>query len=266
MYSINELIDSLKEVPAMPNIIMHALNVMKDPNSSTKELAKIISYDQSLSTKVLSLVNSSYYGFPQQITSIARALTLIGMSNCKSIIFAVAMRPMLINSGDKELWKHSIKTAVGCEYMAKHLKLMDPDEAFVVGFLHDLGKIILNMKDAKTYEKVQEIVKSGSNVIEVERMFFGTDHPQMGSLLAKKWQLPILVANAIKYHHDPLLSSMPAMCTLIYVVDRLVQDWTEESTFDEEIMKNIDIKIEQPMILRENILAKAEMLLNELSN
>lgn len=265
MYDLNTLINSLKEVPAMPNVIVHALNVMKDPDSSTKELARIISYDQSLSTKVLALVNSAYYGFPQQITSISRALTLIGMSKAKNVIFTVAMRPMLINQGDKELWKHSIKTAVGCEYIAKYLKIMDADEAFVIGFLHDLGKVILNMKDAKLYEKVQEMVKNGSEIIEVEQTFFGTDHAQMGSLLAKKWQLPILVTNTIKYHHEPNLSSMPVACTLVYLVDRLVQNWTEDTTLDPEIMKNIDMKIEQPMILRENILAKAEVLLNELS-
>src|SRR5574344_1793058 len=107
MYEVNELINSLKDVPAMPNIIVHALNIMKDPESSTKELAKIISYDQSLSTKVLTLVNSAYYGFSQQITSISRALALIGLTKAKNIIFTVAMKPMLINHGDKDLWKHS---------------------------------------------------------------------------------------------------------------------------------------------------------------
>lgn len=86
MYSMNDLINSLKEVPAMPNVISRALNIIKDPESSAKELAKIISCDQSLSTKILTLVNSSYYGFPQQITSISRAISLIGMSDRKSVV------------------------------------------------------------------------------------------------------------------------------------------------------------------------------------
>lgn len=266
MYNVTELINSLKEVPAMPNIIMRALNVMKDPDSGMKELGRIISYDQSLSTKVLTLVNSAYYGFSQQVTSISRALTLIGMSKAKNIIMTVAMRPMLINQGDKELWKHSIRTAVGCEYLAKYLKIMDSDEAFVIGFLHDLGKIVLNLKDPNTYQKVNEMVAQGSNIIEVEQSFFGTDHAQMGSLLAKKWQLPLLVANTTKYHHEPNLSSMPAPCSLVYVVDRLVQNWTDESALNEDITKNIEMKIDQPMILRENILSRAEVLLSELSN
>lgn len=265
MSNFNELLNTLKDVPAMPNVIMHALNIMKDPDSNAKELAAVISYDQSLSTKVLTLVNSAYYGFSQQITSIHRAIALIGMSKAKNIIMTVAMRPMLITQGGKELWKHSIKTAVGCEHLAKYLKVMDPDEAFVIGFLHDLGKLVLNLKDAKLYEKVTELARGGSNIIEAERLFFETDHCQMGSLLAKKWQLPILVANAIKYHHEPNLSSMPVQCTIVYVTDKLVQDGENFDSLDPEIMKNLNIQIAQPQILRDSILEKADILLNELS-
>lgn len=265
MDKIEEIFNNIKELPAMPNVIMHALNVMKDPDSSAKELARIISYDQSLSTKVLTLVNSAYYGFSQQITSIARAISLIGMSKAKNIIFTVAMRPMLMNQGDKELWKHSITTAVGCEYIAKYLKIMDSDEAFVIGFLHDLGKVILNLKDPKLYEKVKETAQLNPNILEIERVYFGTDHCQMGSLLTKKWQLPLLINNTTKYHHTPNLSSMPTACTLVYLVDSLVKDNFEFDSLDPEIMKNLNMKIDQPLILKENILSRAAILLNELS-
>lgn len=264
MHNMNELINSLKEVPAMPNVIMHALNVVKDPESSARELAKIISYDQSLSTKVLTLVNSAYYGFAQQVTSISRAISLIGMSKAKNIIFTVAMRPMLIGQGDKELWKHSIMTAVGCEHLAKYLKIMDADEAFVIGFLHDLGKMVLTMKDGLLYEKVKQTAMEGSNILEVERMYYGTDHSQMGSLLAKKWQLPLLINNAIKYHHMPNLSTMPVPCSLVYLVDNLVKE-NGNFDLDENIMKNLNIKIDQPLILKDTIVTKANILLNELS-
>jgi HD-like signal output (HDOD) protein len=270
MDNINNLLNNLKEVPAMPNVIMHALNIMKDPESSTKELARIISYDQSLSTKVLTLVNSAYYGFPQQITSISRAISLIGMSKAKNIIVTVAMRPLLIGQGDKELWSHSIKTAVGCEHVAKYLKIMDPDDAFVIGFLHDLGKIVLNLAESTVYEKVREtaITNKKAKIIEIEQAYYGTDHCQMGSLLARRWQLPLLINNVIKYHHMPNLSSMPIPCSLVYFVDLLVSDGfdAEATTLDPDVMKNINMKIDQPQILRDSILSKAAVLMNELSN
>ncbi len=265
--NINNLLNTLKEVPAMPNVIMRALNVMKDPDSGAKELAKIISCDQSLSTKVLTLVNSAYYGFSQQVTSISRAISLIGMSKAKNIIFTVAIRPMLIKHGDKELWKHSIMTAVGCEHIAKYLKLMDNDEAFVIGFLHDLGKMVLNLKDPSLYEKVIQTARSNYNILETEQVYFGTDHCQIGSMLAKKWQLPLLINNAIKYHHNPNLSSMPVPCTLVYLVDALVkEDEAYLEGLNKDFLKNLNFNIDQPQILRETIMAKAQVLINELSN
>lgn len=266
MDNTNDILNSFKELPAMPNVIMHALNVIKDPDSGAKELAKIISYDQSLSTKVLTLVNSAYYGFSQQITSIARGISLIGMSKAKNIIMTVAMRPMLTSQGDKILWQHSITTAVGCEYIAKYLKVMDVDEAFVVGFLHDLGKIVLKLKDARVYEQVNQAVALGQSVIEAERKYFGIDHCVMGSLLAKRWQLPLLVNNTIKYHHMPSLSSLPLPCSLVNIVDTLVkEDFTAEK-LDSKSMGVLNFKVDQPQILRESIFSKANILLRELSN
>lgn len=266
MYNVTELINSLKEVPAMPNIIARALKIMHDPESSLKELARIISYDQSLSTKVLTLVNSAYYGFAQQITSINRAISLIGMNKTKNIIVTVAMKPMLTGQGDKELWKHSIITAVGCEYIAKYHRFMDADEAFVIGFLHDLGKMLFTMKDAKLYDHVKTLAYGTTNLVEFERQYFGADHCQMGSLLAKRWQLPLLINNAIKYHHTPNLSTMPVPCALVYLVDTLVKEDVDFETLDTDIIKHLNMNIDQPQILRESIISKANILLAELSN
>lgn len=266
MDNMLDLINSLKDVPAMPNVIKHALDVVKDPESGAKELARIISYDQSLSTKILTLVNSAYYGFSQQINSISRGISLIGMSKAKNVILTVAMKPMLINQGDRELWKHSIITAVGCEHVAKYYKIMDPDEAFVMGFLHDLGKIILSMKDSKLYEYIKQTTQPGSNILEVEKVYYGADHCQMGSILAKRWQLPLMVSNVIKYHHNPKESSMPMPCILVYFVDALVQSEEHFESLDKTLLQSIKIHIDQPQILRENIISKAEILLNELSS
>lgn len=267
MYNINDILNNFKEFPAMPNVVMQALNIMKNPDSGTKELGNIISYDQSLSTKVLTLVNSAYYGFSQQITSISRAISLIGMSKAKNIIVAVAMKPMLTNQGDKELWKHSITTAVGCEYLAGYLKIMDPDDAFVIGFLHDFGKVILKLKDPRLYEKVQTTLNNNpKSVLEIEQTYFGANHCQAGSLMATRWKLPLLVNNAVKYHHVPNLSSMPLPCSLVNFVDALVKDDFDMDSINPDVMKNLNLQIAQPSILQNNIHSKAEILLNELAN
>ena len=260
-----ELVNSVKDIQAMPSVIVKVLNIIKKPTVSMKELGDLIMYDQSLVIKILALVNSAYYGFSQQISSISIALSLLGIVKVKNIIVAVAMKPMMSNQGDKELWKHSIRVAAGCEYIAKFTQVMDSDEAFIAGFIHDVGKIILSMSNAKAYNKVVDLVKQGNDVLETEYKIFSSDHVRTGSLLAKRWQLPILLANIVSYHHNPALSSIPVPCNLVNLVDKLVQDNLDVSKIDKSFLKSMSLSIDDMEELREGILQKSNLLISELS-
>lgn len=266
MNDIQKLINDLKEIPAMPNVVMQAINLVKDPNASVKDLANIICYDQSLSAKVLTLVNSAYYGFSQQITSIGRAMALIGMVKSKNLIITIAMRPMFTRQADKELWKHSIRVAVGCEYFAKHKNLLNSDEAFILGFMHDVGKMIFNMKDPMFYKNIEERLLEGEKAINIETETFNCNHAQIGIILAKRWQLPVMISNVIKYHHDPEASSMPVACSLVHCVDLLVQENYKDSDIKESIAKHIGVDFtgSRAKIYREEILEQADSLFNKL--
>lgn len=260
-----ELVNGVKDIQAMPSVIVKALSVMKKPTASMKELGDIVMFDQSLTIKILALVNSAYYGFSQQISSINIALSLLGMVKVKNIIVAVAMKPMMSNQGDKELWKHSMRVAAGCEYLANLTKVMDSDEAFIAGFVHDVGKMVLQMTNEKFYTKVLNSVKMGIDILDAERKYFDSDHVKTGSLLAKRWQLPILLANIISYHHAPSLSSIPVPCNLVCLVDKLVQDNYDPNSLDKDFIKTLGIDFEDIEDLRTVVLQKAELLISELS-
>ncbi len=260
-----ELVNSVKDIHAMPSVIVKALNIMKKPTASMKELGDIVMYDQSLTIKILALVNSAYYGFSQQISSISIALSLLGMVKVKNIIVAVAMKPMMSNQGDKELWKHSMRVAAGCEYLANVTKVMDSDEAFIAGFVHDVGKMVLHMANEKLYNKVLDAVRDGADVLDAEKKYFDSDHVKTGSLMAKRWQLPILLANIISYHHTPSLSSIPLPCNLVCMVDKLVQDNFNPSTLDKDFIKTLGIDFADIEDLRNTIMQKSELLISELA-
>ena len=260
-----ELVNSVKDIHAMPTVIVKALNIMKKPTASMKELGDIVMFDQSLTIKFLALVNSAYYGFSQQISSISIALSLLGMVKVKNIIVAVAMKPMMSNQGDKELWKHSMRVASGCEYLANLTKIMDADEAFISGFVHDVGKIVLHMNNPKLYAKIISLVDEGADILESERKYFDSDHVKTGSLLAKRWQLPILLANTISYHHTPGLSSIPVPCNLVCFVDKLVQTNFNPNLVDKDFCNTLGIDFEDLDDLRKAILQKAEVMISELS-
>lgn len=261
-----ELVNNIKDIQAMPTVIVKALNIMKKPTANMKELGDIVMFDQSLTIKFLALVNSAYYGFSQQISSINIALSLLGMVKVKNIIVAVAMKPMMSNQGDKELWKHSMRVASGCEYLANLTKIMDSDEAFISGFVHDVGKIVLHMTDEKRYSKVITAVdENGADIIETERKYFDSDHIKTGSLLAKRWQLPILLANTITYHHTPNLSSIPVPCNLVCFVDKIVQNNFNPNAVDKDFCNTLGIDFEDLEDLRKAIMQKSEVMISELS-
>ena len=260
-----ELVNNVKDIHAMPSVIVRALNIMKKPTASMKELGDIVMFDQSLTIKILALVNSAYYGFSQQISSINIALSLLGMVKVKNIIVAVAMKPMMSNQGDKELWKHSMRVAAGCEYLANLTKIMDSDEAFIAGFVHDVGKMVLHMSNEKLYTKVLNAVNDGADILDAERKYFDSDHVKTGSLLAKRWQLPILLANIISYHHAPSLSSIPVPCSLVCLIDALVQENMNPNAIDKDFLKTLGIDFTDIEDLRQAILQKAELLISELA-
>ena len=128
-----QLVDEFKDIPPMPNVMVRALEVIKNPQTGIKELANIMSVDQSILTKTLSLVNSAYYGFHQQITSLNKALVILGMMKAKNIIMSLALKQMMTTQGSRELWEHSAKCAIAAEMLAQEYKVINPDDASLTG-------------------------------------------------------------------------------------------------------------------------------------
>lgn len=261
-----QVVAEFKDIPPMPNVMVKALSVIKNPSTGIAELAKIMQVDQAISTKTLSLVNSAFYGFRQQITSIQKALVVLGMMKAKNIIMSLALKQMMTAQGSRELWEHSIKCAVAAEILAKEFKVINPDDAFVIGFLHDVGKILLNSKNPLKYSKVRYLAAQDNvSLVDIEDAQFGTNHCVLGALVSKKWQLPVILTNCIRYHHDPAQSSLPAVCGIVYCADRMVQPNMPNPLLEPRVMNKMDFTISDPVAMRETILAKANIFLKEMS-
>jgi len=261
-----QLVAEFKDIPPMPNVMVKALSVIKNPATGIAELAKIMHTDQAIATKALSLVNSAFYGFRQKITSLNKALVVLGMMKAKNIIMSLALKQMMTAQGSRELWEHSIKCAVASELLAKEYKVINPDDAFVIGFLHDIGKMLLNIKNPLKYSKVRYLASQGNvNLVDLEDAQFGTNHCILGALISKKWQLPVILTNCIRYHHDPVNSSLPSVCAIVYCADRLVQANMPTPLLDPKIMNKIEFQINDPVALRETIITKAAIFLKEMS-
>lgn len=225
--SLNEIVQKVDELPALPHVTYRVLTLTSDPKTSITELAETITQDQALTAKVLRMANSAYYGYARRISSIGDALIILGFSTVRNLVLAASV----YNVMDKELngyyllkgelWKHSMLTALIARLLAKKVNYDVPDQAFTAGLLHDIGKTILNTYMQKRFAEVLEKVHEGNvPFMEAEQMILGFDHAAVGSRVAEKWNLPDELVEAIAVHHTPSLSKInPRLTSIIHVAD-----------------------------------------------
>ena len=260
-----ELINGLKDIPAMPHVIVRVLKLLYEDKAGASELADVVRCDQALCSKFLSLINSAYYGFGKQITSINMAISLLGLAKTKNIIVAVAMSPLLSFEGAKSIWHHSLIVAAGCERLAEQYKIINPDDAFVMGFLHDIGKVVLNLIDSESYKKFLKVKRPPDLAVLAEREKFGTDHSSTGAFLAVRWQLPEVIKNAIRFHHYPLKAKDIVVPAIVNIVNNMVEDTFKEEMYDSELAEMIKLYIPDVMKEREEILSRGNLLIQSIS-
>jgi len=262
---IKYIIDNMIGIPSMPQVVSEALNLIENPNSNVKQLADIISKDISITTQILKLVNSAYYGFPSQITTINKAMALLGFNTIRSTILSVGLKPMLMTNSGKALWEHSIRTAVACQMLSKSLGILDPDEAFIMGLLHDIGKSVMEGSNKDAIKEITRLTSLGADVLNAEKMFFGFTHTELGRELVIKWKLPLIIGTAIRYHHNPLASENKSHSCIVYVADRISREPLKYPVLDPDIVDSFDFEIQDPLALREKVFEAANSIIIALS-
>lgn len=260
-----EVLQNLPQLPSMPTVVGQALDLLDDPEAEVKDLAKVISMDISMTTQILKLVNSAYYGFPSQITSINKAMALLGFDKVKSLILSVAVKPMMLSYSGKALWYHSLRCAVGCQHIAKSLDYGDSDEAFIMGLLHDIGKTVMQIQDKNAYQEVEKLVAIGADELETEKTFYDYTHTEMGRALVDTWKLPLIIGITAEHHHNPLESEETVSSSFVYVADRITQHELKFPIFEPEVVDNFDYEVPNPEALREEIFELSEPIIEALS-
>lgn len=195
---------AVKNLPTLPKVLEEVTRLMEDPNTSTEQIAKVITFDQVLSAKVLKMVNSPIYGFPGRISSIQHALVLLGFNVIRGLIISTSVFDDM-NKAMIGLWDHSVGCALASGEIAKALGLKDPEEYAVAGLLHDLGKVVSAVQLPEIKPELEALVKSRDiTFLEAEKELLGFGHDRVNAWLAEHWNLPPNITEAISYHHKPL--------------------------------------------------------------
>lgn len=223
---LRHLIQGLDDLPTLPRTVLRITELINNPTSSARDLARVITDDQVLTARLLRLVNSSFYGFPQKITTVTAAIVLIGFEPIRHLLLSTSIFDLF--SGERvfkglreRLWDHSLACALGAKAIGQRIRHDKVEELFVCALLHDIGKIVAMHTLGSEYGAVVAAARDEHLLLlEAEARLLPFTHPEIGGLLAEKWNLPPMVAEAIQFHHAPEASPSHGLETaVVHVAD-----------------------------------------------
>ncbi|MCD6256859.1 HDOD domain-containing protein [Candidatus Aerophobetes bacterium] len=251
---IRKTIYNITKLPTLPVITAQLMQLLSNPNASIQKLTNLISQDQSLTTTVLKVVNSSYYGFPRQIATIKHALIILGFNEIRNIVITISVLKNFwnIQKSSKfdhlQFWKHSLGCAVAAGMLAKFFRYRVSGKVFIGGLIHDIGKIVLDQYLHDLFEQVMDrVISRDISFYQAEKEVLGVTHAEIGGWLAKSWNLPLEIEEAIKFHHLPeKATANPPFCSIVHLADVLVRMKSIGSAGDNKIPP-IDPSIWEPL-------------------
>jgi len=221
-----------KNLPTLPHILLKLIDTCNQERGSLKDISEIIEKDPSLSIKILRLVNSAYYRLPNRIENMDQAVALVGTNAIKNIAICASVHEAFNQAKGnaifnlKLFWWHSLKCAVLSRLIAKKTRYSHPDEAFLSGLLHDIGKLVLLVNFPEQYTELLETYKDKQHLILVGETRLGATHCEVGGWLLHRWKLQSFMADSVLYHHEPktrILNALP-LVQIVYVANALCRE------------------------------------------
>lgn len=239
----HQVIENIDNLPSLPAIVTKLIQVVNSPDSSAEDAAKLIQQDPALTSKMIRLANSAFYGIPRSISSVASAVVILGFNTIRSLVLSASVMKMFSGTQaggiDKDkFWKHSIVCALAAKIIVRHfmnIRMMDPESAFCAGILHDIGKLIFNEFVHDGYKEACEYAsKKNVSMLDAEKLILGIDHAEIGRIIADKWALPLDLEFSLVYHHNPAgADKLTELVATVHVADQLAHKMGAD-LYDEE--------------------------------
>lgn len=219
------LVQGNVKLVSLPHVCIRVNLMVDDPDLSAQDVGAVIQQDASLSAQLLRIANSPLYGFRARIDTISRAVTVIGRNELRDLILAVSAVKTFSNipvslANMASFWRHSMFTGIVAKLLAKHCNVLHRERLFVAGLLHDIGQLLIFHK---LPEQAQRILRRSESIDEPlylsERQLIPFDHAMVGGALATLWQLPTVLNDAIRYHHEPQGAPLCLEASLVHLAD-----------------------------------------------
>ena len=209
--TLKRLVSGMKLLPSLPSLFWEISEVLKSPDATIQRVGQIIARDVGMSSKLLQLVNSSFFGLRRNVDDLPRAISLLGLDTVKSLslsmhIFSHCDQRTLNKFSLHTLWDHSFATGTYARIVAheENLSQHEADAAFTAGLLHDCGKLVLAINVPELYSKALMLARDEQLPSwEAERETFGVTHAEVGAYLLAIWGLPDTIVGTTAFHHSP---------------------------------------------------------------
>lgn len=209
--NLDNVLDKITDMPALPTVVARLTRLIADPRTTASNINAVLSSDPGLVTKILKLVNSSYYGFSRRITTITNAVVILGFNQVRNLalsafIFDKFASPESGTGFDLNgFWRHSIGSAFLCAQISRKLDAKLEEDAFICGLLHDLGKFIMVQHAPDHVAMVMNVVRR-ENILfyDAEKKVLGYDHAMLGAIVMERWNLPQTLVDVVRNHHQPI--------------------------------------------------------------
>ncbi|MHB0869397.1 MAG: HDOD domain-containing protein [Chloroflexota bacterium] len=203
-------LNTVNNLPPFPTVVQEATALLDSNRSSARDVARVISRDEAITTKILRVVNSAFYGAPGEVTTVSHAVTLLGFEQLRLLIVGVALleqgrvRNPLADLARKRIWEHSTACARWSQELARATRYPLVEEAAVAGLLHDVGKVVLAVSSPREFTNSVAVSHAeGIASWEAEEKALGFNHVETGKMVAERWRLPSVVRRSIGFHHSP---------------------------------------------------------------
>lgn len=210
-------IETARDLPTLPQVLLKLLDTCNNDDSTIKDIAQIINQDSSLCTKILRLVNSPYYRSSQKVADIEQALLNLGIASVKNITITSSVYPAFSKMKSdatfnvKFYWWHALMSAVLARSIAEKTSYHSPEEAFLAGLLHDIGRLVLWTNFPDEYSRILTSANNRPELILAGEIQMGASHSEVGAWLLTRWEFPSFVSDAVLYHHEPFERVMNAL-------------------------------------------------------
>ncbi len=223
-----ENLDKIDNLPAFPAVAFEVIRLARNPNSTSKEMEKIIEKDPNLMSQILKLANSSFYGLPREVKSLNHAINLLGFLQVENIVMVSVMLtsvrnfPLHKHFNRDQFLEHSFGCGVTARIIANMLNLNFSSAEFSGGVMHDIGKVLIDMYIPEVLDEILEnAYKKGISFYESEMELYGVTHAQLGAKLLTIWGLPEEIIDIVENHHTPDQANEPLLVSIVHVADLL---------------------------------------------